>query len=195
MEALQKYSCPAACASQWRQPSLFGDDIHAVGTRPKWAREHGVHTEWSPMSVGCEPGSSTGARTRTRAEVNVRPRPLVQVNRRPVLPCASAPVLPVLAVKRMSRLALAKSCCWSRNTTWRLESGLPPKTLGCYVATSVVACLRVAFMNWRRSFSKHVRHRAQSTRRCQRYAHGRRSFEGVGKGSMSAAEILRGRWV
>ena len=36
----------------------------------------------------------------------------------------------VLAVKRMSRLALAKSCCWSRNTTWRLESGLPPKTLG-----------------------------------------------------------------
>ena len=26
------------------------------------------------MSVGCEPGPSIGARTRTRAEVNVRPR-------------------------------------------------------------------------------------------------------------------------
>ena len=27
------------------------------------------------------------------------------------------------------------------------------------------------------------------------HAHGRRSFEGVGKGSMSAAEILRRQWV
>ena len=32
-----KYSCPAVCAIQWRQPSLFGDDTHAVVTRPKWA--------------------------------------------------------------------------------------------------------------------------------------------------------------
>ena len=106
VEAPQKYPSPAACASHWRQPSLFGDDTHAVVTRPKWAREHGVHTEWSPMSVGCEPGPSIGARTRTRAEVNVRPRPLVQVNRRPVLLFASAPVL-VRAI-----------LCW-RHGDWR----------------------------------------------------------------------------
>ena len=36
------------------------------------------------------------------------------------------------------------------------------------------------------------KHRAHE---CARYAHGRRSFEGVGKGSMSAAETSRGRWV
>ena len=28
---------PAACASLWRQPSLFGDDAHMSGTRPKRA--------------------------------------------------------------------------------------------------------------------------------------------------------------
>ena len=44
VEALKKYPCPAACASLWRQPSLFGDDTHAVDTRPRWAREHGQHT-------------------------------------------------------------------------------------------------------------------------------------------------------
>ena len=44
VEALKKYPCPAACASLWRQPSLFGDDTHAVSTRPRWAREHGQHT-------------------------------------------------------------------------------------------------------------------------------------------------------
>ena len=37
VEAPKKCSCPAACARLWRQPSLFGDDTHAVVTRPKWA--------------------------------------------------------------------------------------------------------------------------------------------------------------
>ena len=37
VEALEKCPCLAACASQWRQPSLFGDDTHAVGTRLTWA--------------------------------------------------------------------------------------------------------------------------------------------------------------
>ena len=35
VEALEKYPCPAACASLWRQPSLFGDDTHAVGNTAK----------------------------------------------------------------------------------------------------------------------------------------------------------------
>ena len=43
VEALEKCPCPAACASLWRLPRLFGDDTHAVDTRPRWAREHGIH--------------------------------------------------------------------------------------------------------------------------------------------------------
>ena len=54
------------------------DDTHAVGTRRKWAREHGLHLVWSILWVGCKPGTSIGARSRTRANVNVRPRPLVE---------------------------------------------------------------------------------------------------------------------
>ena len=56
------------------------DDTHAVGTRPKWARERGLHTQCGPffLSVGCKPGPSIGDRTRTRANVNVRPRPPVE---------------------------------------------------------------------------------------------------------------------
>ena len=73
MEAPKKYTCPAVCASQWRLPSLCGDDTHAAVTWPEWAREHGRHTQWSPMSVGCELGPSTcsnkdaGRRERARA--------------------------------------------------------------------------------------------------------------------------------
>ena len=26
----------------WRLPRLFGDDTHAVNTRPRWARKHGI---------------------------------------------------------------------------------------------------------------------------------------------------------
>ena len=37
----------------------LGDDTHAVVARPKWAREHGLHTECGPVvSMGCEPGPS-----------------------------------------------------------------------------------------------------------------------------------------
>ena len=36
VEAPKKCPCPAACASLWRQPSVFGDDKHAV-VAPKWA--------------------------------------------------------------------------------------------------------------------------------------------------------------
>ena len=49
VEALKKYPCPTACASLWRQPSLFGDDTHAVATRPKWAREHRQQTLCGPL--------------------------------------------------------------------------------------------------------------------------------------------------
>ena len=57
----------------------LGDDTHAVAMGPMWAGEHGLHcVVWSLMSVGCKPGQSTGARTRTRANVSVRPRPLAQ---------------------------------------------------------------------------------------------------------------------
>ena len=53
VEAPEKWPCLAACESQRRQPILFSDDTHAVVTRPKWVREHGVDTEWFSMSVGC----------------------------------------------------------------------------------------------------------------------------------------------
>ena len=43
VEALKKYPCLAACATLWRQPSLFGDDTLAVVTRPRRAREHGQY--------------------------------------------------------------------------------------------------------------------------------------------------------
>ena len=54
------------------------DDNHAVGTRPKWARAPTTHFVCSNVSVGCEPGLSTCAQTRTRANVNIGPRPLAQ---------------------------------------------------------------------------------------------------------------------
>ena len=44
-------------------------------THMRWLSGQSGHQ--STKSLGCEPGPSTGARTRTRAEVNVRPRPLV----------------------------------------------------------------------------------------------------------------------
>ena len=40
-----------------------------------------AHRVWSKVSVGGEPGPSTCARTRTRAEVIVRHRPLVNTDR------------------------------------------------------------------------------------------------------------------
>ena len=57
----------------------LGDDTHAVGTRPKWARKHGLR-------IWCGPSCRWVARvahrqvlgTRTWANVNVRPRPLAQ---------------------------------------------------------------------------------------------------------------------
>ena len=59
VEAPQRCPCLPACASLWRQPSLFGDDTHAVVARPKWAwRARNTHETWSNAS----------------AEVNVTPR-------------------------------------------------------------------------------------------------------------------------
>ena len=76
---LEKCPCPAACASQWRQPRLL------AMTHIRWAtgakvgtRARTTHVVWPLVSVGCKPGQSTGARTRTRADLNVRPRPLAQ---------------------------------------------------------------------------------------------------------------------
>ena len=84
VEPLKKYPCLAACASLWRQPSLFGDGTHAVGTRPKWAREHGLHIHCGSL---CRWVASLAHRqvlgTRTWADVNVRPRPLEKVDRHP----------------------------------------------------------------------------------------------------------------
>ena len=84
MEALKKYPCPAACANLWRQPSLFGDDTHAVGTWPRWAREHGQHSLCGSL---CRWVPSLAHRqvlgTRTWAEVNVRPRNLEEIDRHP----------------------------------------------------------------------------------------------------------------
>ena len=63
VEALKKYPCPAACASLWRQPNLFGDDTHAVGHTAKvGTRARTAQLVWFLMSVGCEPGPSTSAR-------------------------------------------------------------------------------------------------------------------------------------
>ena len=49
VEAPWKCPCPGACASLRRLPSLFGDDTHAAVAWPKWAREHGLHTECGPL--------------------------------------------------------------------------------------------------------------------------------------------------
>ena len=49
MEVPWKCLCLGAGVSLWREPSLFGDDTHAVVARPKWAREHGIHTKCGPM--------------------------------------------------------------------------------------------------------------------------------------------------
>ena len=65
VEAPKKYPCPAACASQQRQPSLFGM----------------THLLWSFMLVACKPDQSTCARTRTRAEVSERETPTPCENR------------------------------------------------------------------------------------------------------------------
>ena len=61
----------------------LGDHRSAVGTRPKWAREHRLHSMWPLLSVGEKLGPSTSARTRTWADVNVRLGPLANVNRLP----------------------------------------------------------------------------------------------------------------
>ena len=46
MEAPKKYPCPVACASQWRQPSLFGGDTHAVTTHEVWSQCVGGLRAW-----------------------------------------------------------------------------------------------------------------------------------------------------
>ena len=130
-------SISCCCASEWRQPSLFGDDTHAVVTRPKWAREHGGTHGVVPNVGGLRawPIDRCSNKDAGRSECET------------LTPCAGE------QAPRPSLCLCSRSC--SRNpvlATWRLESGLPPKTLGCYVGTSVVACLRVVFMNWRRSF-------------------------------------------
>ena len=55
----------------------LSDDTHAVATRPKWAREHGLHAVCGLLRRWV---ASLAHRkvleTRTRANVNVRPRPL-----------------------------------------------------------------------------------------------------------------------
>ena len=52
----------------------LGDDTHVVVARPKWAREHGSHTECGHVvSMGLRAWPIDDVlRTRTRAEVNVR---------------------------------------------------------------------------------------------------------------------------
>ena len=77
-EALKKDQCPIACASQWRQPSLFGgNDTHAVVLLKVGTRARDTHEVWSNVSVGCEPGLKTCAQTRMRVSMNVRPLHLV----------------------------------------------------------------------------------------------------------------------
>ena len=51
MEAPEKCPCLAACASVWRQPSLFGDDTRAVVTRPKERESADYALVWSLVSV------------------------------------------------------------------------------------------------------------------------------------------------
>ena len=109
MEASKKYPCPAACASQRRQPVSLGDDTHAVGYTAKvCTRARDTHRVWSTVSVGCEPRPSIGARTRTRAEVNVRPRPLVNVNRRE-------------DTARLVKTTLWKFTCVDNVTFWKVH--------------------------------------------------------------------------
>ena len=49
VEATKKCPYLAACASLWREPSLFRDDTHAVVALPKCAPEHELHTQRGPV--------------------------------------------------------------------------------------------------------------------------------------------------
>ena len=75
----QEMSMSCCMCEPMETAQSLGDDTHAVVLGPMWASEHGLHcVVWSLLSVGCKPGPSISARTRTRADVNVRPRPLAQ---------------------------------------------------------------------------------------------------------------------
>ena len=58
VEAPQKCRCLAACASQRRQSSLFGDDTHAVVHVPLGTRARITPRVWSSVSVGGKLGPS-----------------------------------------------------------------------------------------------------------------------------------------
>ena len=77
VEESKKYPCLAACASPWRLPSLLAM-THAVVARTKWASEHGAHTVWSSVSVGCRLGPLMVLEQGCGAEVNVGPRSFEQ---------------------------------------------------------------------------------------------------------------------
>ena len=71
-----EYPYPAASASIWRQERLSAmTHVHQQHGHNGHESTDLTHLMWSIASVGCEPGPSTSARTRTWAEVNVRPRP------------------------------------------------------------------------------------------------------------------------
>ena len=80
VEVLQKNQCPAACASQWSQPSL------SAMTHMLWLRGQSGHAGTEDTRSVVFPLVSVAASlahrlvlvTRTRANVNVRLRPLVQ---------------------------------------------------------------------------------------------------------------------
>ena len=59
-----------------RTAQSFGDDAHAVAIGLHLGMS-GLHSVVWSVSVGGKPGSPMGARTRTRAMLNVRQRPLV----------------------------------------------------------------------------------------------------------------------
>ena len=79
-EAPNKDPCLAACTARAKgKIGPRGDNTHSVVKRPKGTREHGRHTHravlWTTdvvcfsASVGCDPGPTMGAETRTRADV------------------------------------------------------------------------------------------------------------------------------
>ena len=79
VEAPEKYPCPAACASPWRLPSARRD-TRAVVARPKWAREHGLHTECGPLCLSME-GRIDVCSNEDEGSARKTPTPCVETNR------------------------------------------------------------------------------------------------------------------
>ena len=72
-----------------------------------------------------------------------------------------------MGTERVSRLALAIVLLFVLQREMASGEKTAIDIARMITVTQVIECLRVAFMNWRRSFSKRLRQKVQWTRGCQ----------------------------